>query len=71
MPTEMSVHALPESFFTRFAIADPEFVRIVYDTELAPLDTQAASHKAEGEQKRFAIAQLLEDTITGDVVRQD
>jgi hypothetical protein len=61
----------PASFFTRFAIADPEFVRIVYETELTALDTQVASYRAEGEEQRLAIAHSLEDAITGDVVRQD
>jgi hypothetical protein len=61
----------PASFFTRFAIADPEFVRIVYESELAALDAQAAAYKADGEQQRLAITLALEDAITGDVVRQD
>jgi hypothetical protein len=61
----------PNSFFTRFAIADAVFVERVLQSELDGLEEQIASYMADGEQQRLEIARQIEEAIVADKVMQD
>jgi hypothetical protein len=61
----------PNSFFTRFGIADQPFIQQVLQSELDSLETRISTHRADNDLQRLEIAEQIEDSIVADTIPLD